>query len=74
MAQNKPTKAQRKLVERAAKSPVFVTLCDNGDKIFAFIGGGMVRADLAQRCIESGLLIPVGDGLFGDSQTYIPAP
>ena len=38
---------------------------------FSFPDGKTVRADLVDRLIASGRLKPQGDGLFGDSQTYV---
>lgn len=40
---------------------------------FSLPNGRAVNANVCDRLIEAGRLRPSGDGLFGESQTYIPA-
>ena len=40
----------------------------------AIIGFGKIAADhIVHRLIQNGSLRATGDGLFGDSQTYVPS-
>lgn len=50
-----------KTISQDAPTGAFWTFADNGRA---------ARADVCQRLIEAGKLHPMGDGLFGDAQTY----
>jgi hypothetical protein len=39
---------------------------------FSLPSGRALNAVVCERLIESGRLLPSGDGLFGDSQTFVP--
>lgn len=69
----KPTKAQSALLDRARQTPVVVGIDESGERHYSLANGGGVNARTAKKCIERGFLVPQGDGLFGDSQTFVPS-
>ena len=70
----KLTKSQLAMVERARRFPVMETKApDGGPPSYAYSDGKRAGLTVVRNCIARGLLIPTGDGLFGDSQTYRPA-
>lgn len=44
----------------------------DGEEHFSIVGGRSVNPRSARRLIQHGYLEPVGDGLFGNTQTYQP--
>lgn len=43
---------------------------DDGEDVYSFIGGDIVRADSVRSLFNQGIIRGRNDGMFGDSQTY----
>lgn len=70
----KLTKWQKRLLEKARRSPVMVTHHPEFQDKWTTQNGQSVNPNTARALIELGLLVPCRDGLFdGASQTYWPA-
>jgi hypothetical protein len=68
----KLTKAQMRVIEKARTDQIVETLEPDGSKTYRFVTGRNVRADLFDRLLNAGFVIPQNDALFsGFSQTYV---
>jgi hypothetical protein len=63
------TKPQQEVYDRAKTDAIILSTDHEGDQ-WTFIDGTPVDARIISNLIEKGNIIPVGDGLFGTSQTW----
>ena len=78
-SENRRLKARRKTEDKAfaliAKSGVLqrtISADASSGSYFSLPSGRVMRRDVCERLIACGRLTACRDGLFGDSQTYIP--
>jgi hypothetical protein len=70
----KPTQAQKRVMEKTTTAPLVKAYVNEGEVIWSFSDGTRVRQDVAETCVLRGLVQPLNDGLFGDSQSYAMVP
>lgn len=75
MKKHSLTKAQQRLVSRVSSEGALCRESTPDGWRYFLPGGAAIRADLAERLISKGDLIPRNDGLFSDAaQTFgVPA-
>lgn len=67
------TKAQKKVLSSLKNGRSIMISRHDGEVCYAFSDGAPVNLRTATLLIERGLLHPVGDGMFGDTQSWVAA-
>jgi hypothetical protein len=72
-ARSKTENKMLETIKRASRCYRTITPEASNGSYFSLPSGKVLSADVVFRLIDQGLLIPSGDGLFDDSQTYVVA-